>query len=263
MNVRDPEFQKHPVFQELAEHVEFYGLLAHQVFHWLPGGTSSIWNIDSYVLSSMQGTLASIRLVLQEGRINDAYALLRKLFDAAVVSVYVMLYVDDHRSLDNPIVRQVDDWVTGMAQLPSNKEMQAYIRKSPSLAPVMTVLETGGRYKKLRDRCNSHTHYNFFAHLIANDNEIVMRYRGRSLSRLLVDVRDVLVFHLGCLFHIRQHYMASSDYADYMDCGMTPVTDSQYWVAPFIQDFFTRIIVQHRPELATVIKEYTSMHLAI
>jgi len=31
----------------------------------------------------------------------------------------------------------------------------------------------------------------------------------------------------------------STDYIDYLECGQTPPNDSQYWVAPFIEQFIS------------------------
>jgi hypothetical protein len=79
----DQEYQSYPVFSELDRYIAFYELLAHSVFQFVSMGTKAICNIDSYVFSSIQGTLTSIRTILRDGRINDAYALLRKYYDSA------------------------------------------------------------------------------------------------------------------------------------------------------------------------------------
>ena len=55
--------------------------------------------------------------------------------------------------------------------------------------------------------------------------------------------------------------MSSSDYEDYLDCGLTPVKDSQYWVAPFIQEVFDKWIKKYRPDIANIIKNSTFMKL--
>jgi hypothetical protein len=75
MMVTDPEYQNHTVFSELDRHIAFYRNLAESVFPWVTMGTKAICSIDSYVFSSIEGTLASIRTILADGRINDAYAL--------------------------------------------------------------------------------------------------------------------------------------------------------------------------------------------
>ena len=36
--------------------------------------------------------------------------------------------------------------------------------------------------------------------------------------------------------------MMSSDYLDALECNMQPEADSQYWVAPFVQEIFDDIV---------------------
>jgi hypothetical protein len=260
--VTDLEYQNHAVFSELDRHIAFYKLLAHSVFSWVSQGTGAICNIDSYVLSSIQGTLTSIQTILRDGRINDAYALLRKYYDSAIINIYSNLYLEDHFSIDNLVVEQIDNWLKGRTQLPEYRVMSQYIRNASKVESITVLLFADDRYKRLRDRCNDHTHYNFYRNVLLNDNEIALRNRGRALDHLLADVRDVLILHVAYLFRIKQHYMASSDYVDALDCGMTPEADSQHWVAPFVQDVFDQTVKKYRPDVAAAIKSHTGMDLA-
>jgi hypothetical protein len=257
----DQEYQTHPVFSELDHYVAFYESLAHSVFQFVTLGTKAICNIDSYVFSSIQGTLTSIRTILRDGRINDAYALLRKYYDSAIITIYSNLYLEEHFSIENFIVQQIDNWLKGKDRLPEYRVMSEYIRKSPRVAPITQLLFADDRYKRLRDRCNDHTHYNFYHNVLLNDPEIHLPNRGKALDNFARDVRDVVILHAAYQFVAKQHYMASSDYLDSLECGLTPEPDSQYWVAPFVQDLFDEVIVQHRPDVAATIKEHTSMHL--
>ena len=55
--------------------------------------------------------------------------------------------------------------------------------------------------------------------------------------------------------------MASSDYIDHLECGDTPPENSQYWVAPFIQEIFNDTLERLRPDIAAHIKNRVNMHL--
>lgn len=262
MIVTDSEYQNHAIFVELDEYIQFYKDLAYAVFLWMPRGTRTIFNTDTYVFSSIQGTLASIRNVLRDGRINDAYALLRKYHDSVTINIYSNLYLEDHFSIDNFVVKQIDDWLKGKDQLPEYRIMAQYIRSSPQVAPITELLSADNRYKLLRQRCNDHTHYNFYRNVLLNDNQIVLPERGRALNELSADLRDLLILHLAYLFYANGHYMMSSDYVDSLECGMTPEPHSEYWVAPFIQELFDKTVWKYRPDVASEIREHTRMHLA-
>jgi hypothetical protein len=125
-------------------------------------GTKAICSIDTYVYSSIQGTVESITAILLAGRINDAYALLRKYYDSAVINVYSNLYLRDNFSIDNFVVEKIHNWLQGKEKLPEYRVMSQYIKVSDTLRPINELLGVDDRYKRLRTRCNDHTHYNFF-----------------------------------------------------------------------------------------------------
>jgi hypothetical protein len=257
----DPKYQSHVVFKEIDRYIAFYESLAYSVFQFISLGTRAICNIDSYVFSSIQGTLISIKTILRDGRINDAFTLLRKYYDSAIITVYTNLYLEDHFSIENFVVQQIDNWMNGKDRLPEYRVMSQYIRKSQRVAPITELLFADDRYKRIRDRCNDHTHYNFYRNVLLNDAKIHLPSRRKALDDFAGGLRDVVILHISYLFFAQGHYMASSDYLDSLECGLTPEPDSQYWVAPFIQEMFDDVVVAHRPDIAAKIREHTCMHL--
>lgn len=266
MLTRHPElegdaYKKHHVFMELEDYIGFYGNLARSVFAWKTMGTNSICNIDSYIYSSMQGTLESIFLILKKGKINDAYELLRKYYDAAVINIYSNIYLQDHFNIDCFVVQTIENWLKGTEKLPRFSQMMKYIKESPKLNVINNLFQDD-RYRKMRDTFNDHTHYNSFFHFLLNDSEICLNNRLHSLDRLLNYMREIFMLHIAYIFFLNSHYMMSSDYVDYLECGMTPETGSEYWVAPYIHDVFDKIINENRPEIAIILKKHTKMELA-
>jgi hypothetical protein len=96
-----------------------------------------------------------------------------------------------------------------------------------------------------------------------NDDQIFDVYNNRIkfLEQLSIYLRNIFIQHFVWLFSIKDNYMMSSDYIDYLDMSMTPPENSQYWVATFIQKIFDEIIKQHRPDLAEELKKSTNMEL--
>ena len=261
MEVKGEAYQSHSVFTDLEQYIDFYEKLSFSVFSFITSGTKAIANIDSYAYLSMQGTLESIRTILLDGRINDAYALLRKYYDSAIINIYTNLYLDEHFSIENFIVEKIQNWLTGKARLPENKAMLKYIKNSRNVTPVTSILLSDGRYKGIRDRCNDHTHYNFYQHVLLNDTKISLPNRLQHLKVFRNDVRGLVILHLAFIFFLKDVYMTSSDYLDALECGMQPEADSQYWVAPFVQKFFDDIVTPYRPEVTTLIKNSSAMQL--
>jgi hypothetical protein len=104
-------------------------------------------------------------------------------------------------------------------------------------------------------------HYNFYKDLLLNDNEIYLKNRIDTLNTFNKDVGDLFVLHLSYIFYLKDNYMMASDYIDSLDLGLTPEEGSQYLVAPFIQEIFNKVIKENRMDLATEIKNNTSMKL--
>jgi hypothetical protein len=255
-------YKTHQVFDQLSEYAEFYKNLSFSVMGFISQGTKSVLNIDTYVYSSIQGTLESIKNILFQGHINDSYALLRKYYDAAIINIYSDLYLDDHISLENFVVDKIDAWLQGKEKLPEYRVMSRYIRASTKLAKINDLIYKDNTYKILRDRCNDHTHYNFYYRILLNNSEIYLKRRMAIVDTFSKDLENILILHLSYLFYLNPHYMMSSDYVDSLDCGQTPEEGSQYNVAPFVQDIFDSVIKKSRKDLAIEIKSGTPMLLA-
>lgn len=264
MHVTDKAYQDHPVFSELQYYIGFYKQLAFSVFQFPTMGAKAIFSLDSYLYSSMQGTVESMRAILLTGRINDTYALLRKYHDSAVINVYSNLYLRDNFSIDNFIVQKISNWHQGKEKLPRYGVMSRYIKSSESLKPINDIFQSDDRYKLLRDRCNDHSHYNLYCYALLNDNEIYIDNPNRSwwLDRISEDARDIFVLHLGYILFLNSHYMMSSDYLDALECGIQPEEGSQYLVARFIQEVFDDVITPNRPDLTSTIKMNSAMQLS-
>ena len=104
-------------------------------------------------------------------------------------------------------------------------------------------------------------HYNYYKNIIINDNTVVINNRIKYLDLFFMDLIYIFILHLSLLFFLEDIYMSSSDYIDYLDCGLTPEEGSQYWVAPFIQEIFDKWIKKYRPDIAKIIKNNTNMNL--
>jgi len=257
----DNTYKEHHVFTQLSEYADFYKSLAFSIFGFITQGTKAICNIDSYVYSSIQGTLESIKDILIKGRINDSYALLRKYYDSIIINIYSNLYLNENYSLENFVVKKIDNWLKGKEQLPEYRIMSQYVRSSKKLSKINKLLYKDKTYKKIRDRCNDHTHYNFYQNVLLNDNEIYLENRLESLNTFSKDLENIFVLHFSYLFYLNDHYMMSSDYVDSLECGLTPEEGSQYFVASFVQKVFDTVIKKNRMDLAEEIKSKTSMKL--
>ncbi|MFW5490155.1 MAG: hypothetical protein ACNI3A_17325 [Desulfovibrio sp.] len=261
MHVTSLEYKNHQVFYDLEKYTVFYKQWALSVFRWVSPGTQSIANIDSYTFSSLAGTIDSIHKTLKNGRINDAWALVRKYSDSVIINIYSNIYLDHHFSVENLVVDQINNWINGHSKLPGIKDMSQYILQCSDMKKANEVLIGSYKtYKAIRDRCNDHLHYNYYKHILLNDNEIYIEKRCSLLDQVMHDIKYLFFLHFSYISYIKEHYLSSNDYVDYLEFGEIPPENSQYWVAPFIQEMFEELS-KYRPEVANFIREHTSMFL--
>jgi len=260
--IKSEKYINHSIFQELEYYITYYDRLSFSILQWLNMGIrGGIFNYESYLLSSLKGTIESIKTLLINGRLNDAYSLTRKYYDSVIINIYSDLYLEDHFSIENMVVQQINNWLHGKEKLPTYKFMYNYLNNHKKLQSINKLLLHKQHYSHLRQRLNDHTHYNFFQYMMFNDNEIYNPKRIETLDQMLNDIRDIFIKHFIWLFTIKEHYMMSSDYRDYLDCGETPPEGLQYDVANFVQETFDNIIKTHREDLAIELKNSTCMNL--
>jgi hypothetical protein len=255
------ELEGHLIFDNLDYFIEFYDSLSFGVFSFASQGVKAVFNFDSYIFSSMKGTLDSIKTILTIGRINDAYALLRKFYDSVVINIYVDLYLQDNFKFENIIVEKINNWYEGKEDLPRIKQMDTYINNSISLKEINSFINKDDRYKKIRENCNDHVHYNKYSILLSNDNEIFYKERLKLVDQLLYDLKNIVILHLSYIFMINEHYMISSDYMDSLEMGMTPEPEAEYYVAPYIQEMFDILIKKERNDIVELLKSNINMRL--
>jgi hypothetical protein len=260
----NPKYKGHPVFLDLDNFIAFYDSLSMSVMSFSTTGTKAIINIDTYVYSSIQGTLESINMTLKSGRLGDAFSLLRKYHDSIILNLYTNLYLEKNRSQEKFIVEEITDWLSGKKKLPNDNygSMSSYIEKSEELKDLFLAIYKDESYKQTRQSCNDHMHYNYFDNVLINDNMVHNPKRIELLDLFSNDLENLFILHLCSIFYLNDHYMCSSDYIDALEVGMNPEPDSQYWVASFIQDIFSELITLKRPDLARMIKDKTFMHLS-
>ncbi|MDR6641912.1 hypothetical protein J2X57_001119 [Luteibacter sp. 1214] len=245
---------------KLGEYAEFYDGLSFGVMSFVPIGTRSVLSLDTYLMGSMASTLRGMAALVTLGNINDAYALARKLYDAALIGTYINLYLQRNAQPGKPLVERIDRWITGARALPRTGEIGKYVDAAQELNAVRPLLSVP-HYTAVRDRCNDQTHHNFLDHLLLNDGRVHLKSRAEWIEQLGADTLDIIILHLAYSFCLSGHYMMSSDYMDALEAGMTPEHGSEDWVAPYVQAFLTEKVEPRCPGLIAALRQETGMEL--
>jgi hypothetical protein len=261
LNILPNEYRNHPVFSELETYMRFYDSVADMIFPIIQTGTSAISNLDAVIMLSMRGTMKSISLQLQEGLINDAYALVRKYHDSIIINAWEMAYLQNHQNMESMIVIKIDGWMKGKGRLPKYEAMMKYLNRVKSLERINALLYKNDYYDRIRMRCNDHMHYNFFHYMYLNDPDSYNPVKLKYLTNFSDAMRHLFIMHWAYTFTLNDYYMRSSDYIDALEVGSAPEVGSENWVSPYIQKTFDTVIKVYRKDIADEIKNSTSMQL--
>jgi hypothetical protein len=238
-------YLKHKVFNDLRYMKKFYDSISMSCFSFIATGTHGITNYTSYVYSAIEGTLDSITILLKNGRINDAYTLIRKLFDDILLDIYMDVILKDKISIDNFFVEEVNEWIQGKHRIPKTEKILKCLKDSLRTKDLYPLFGWNTYLKKNRELLDDSVHSNRFTLMLLNCNMIYIEDRVRHLKNCEVMLNQLFLIHLSFIFHLNSHYLMASDYLDCMEMGMIPPIGSENWIAQFAQDAFDKIIKPH------------------
>ena len=195
-------------FSLIQETIDFYDLLSFGLMSFAAGPLVGVINFDSHIIDSMKATLQSTKSILLEGRINDAYTLLRKYHDIITINAYELVEVLEADARFQILVEKIEAWIHGTTPLPSFKQMRLKINSFKPLEEINRILNANSRYHEIRDRCNDHAHYNYFAYMELNSGVFYGGYK-RLLEKFEKDLIALFIMHFAYLFTLRPYYMSS------------------------------------------------------
>ena len=280
--VMDKEYLVHAVFDSLAAAADFYARLSSSVMSFVPlwVKSSTIINYDSYFFEAIANSLISIKTVLELGHITDAKVLLRSLYDEIIINLYFMARLkrrdDDFKNLmnDDKILNQnldlegffdvdLSDWLINnktksLKGTLRYDEMKKFLSQEVKLSGIVEYLDSD-ECKKIREWLNDAVHLNHYKSILLNNGLLCIdKQRKIALDNFRDAFDKTIMFHVTCVFCMNPMYLMSSDYSDYMACGMEPPVDCQYDVAPFIQAYLDKTIYQAFPDWIAKLVEVAS-----
>ena len=254
-------YLNHEIFLEIKSLCESYESLSFRSSSFIQGGTSAILGIDHIIFTSLKGTLASIGLVLKEGYINDGYAIVRKYYEGVILDIYKSVYLlENYNPMESFYVDKIENWFKGEKSFPEYKMMIKYLQETDWLIDVRKYydLTQGGHYNSIKTICNKNMHYNKLSYMLLNNPDYYVSNRNGHLNSILKSIMAIFELHWACLFVLHPEYMTSCNYVNSLECGETPVENSQYWIASFAEDVFHKLW-DKKIEVADYIKQKTEL----
>lgn len=254
-------YYNHEVFELIEHMMDYYDGLAYTCFGFIPNGTLGAANYSSYVYMSIRTTLESIRMLLKEGHITDAFVLIRKLFDTVLVEIYLNVVREEKYDwMENFVVKDVDDWIKRKIRIPRVDKILKVLKESKTTKDLYPYFGWDGYLKTNRDLLDEHVHICKFKSIMLNCKDNYIEGREKQLNNATIILKQIMMVHLAFIFYLNGHYMMADVYMSYMEMGDTPPEGSERWLAKYAQDAFDEFIKPHE-KLAVFIKERCCMEI--
>lgn len=241
------DYLRHKVFEDLKYMMEFYDSLSTNCHSIANNARHGIINYASYVYSAILGTLDSISNLLEKGSINDAYSMIRKLFDDILLEIYMDVKLKDNfdDETGNAMI-EFDEWIRAKHRIPKSDKILHYLKTSERTKDIYPFFSWDTHLKKNRELLDDSIHSNRFYLLLLNCNALYIDNRERHLTNCEVILNHLFIIHLSFVFHLNPSYLMASDYLDYMELGQTPPVGCEKMIAPFAQDAYNKILKSHK-----------------
>lgn len=249
------------------------------------------YTLNTALIDSSAQTLKSIKLCCSIGSFSDANTLIRKFRDDLIQYVYILnitslckpfleesileLKTDNSEEFANSILnlqfnntlsddeQAVVAWFNNSVidlQRPIRKklEFQNYmkvLRQNENINQILTEYNLQEYWETLRKRLNGYVHNNGTS--FASHNTISAFHKNLAVHLKNINIRTSYIssFFVVLLFMIEASLFSSTDYIDHLECDMQPPENSQYFIAPFVQDFIDKKVVKIHPELKQYLKD--------
>lgn len=208
------------------------------------------------ILQSVAQTLQSMIACSKYGNIADVHILLRKLRDDLFFYLYVAVVCNNKDILSKDALskkeKYINKWVENRL---SHLNFTDVIREITSVEECKELVEKFGLKNELHQigvTLNNYTHGNgnlYYNRLYTHYKDDEIRNVSDELIYMLNYILTTFIFLLVLL---SPNCIMASDYFDALEFSTIPEDNSQYWVAPFVNEF----IQNHKELLGEASLEY-------
>lgn len=199
------------------------------------------------ITTSFELTCGSIISCCESGCIADAYSLLRKYRDDMFFYLYIVVYDKfnklNHKSSSAVQMKtNIERWINNDLNDLHIGTILKSIDQSSHVKDAVQKYNLRSYFDVLGNRLNNYVHGNGISFYNRGINFYKKTDLQKQIDLLQKDMRSVTITFLFLLTLCSPHSIMSTDYVDYLEYNSDPPEKSQYWVAPFITDFFKRNI---------------------
>ena len=214
------------------------------------------------IMVSLELTMGSIFSCCKSASLADAYTLLRKYRDDLFFYLYISVYKDMEMESEKSksMALHITKWYNNNLSDFKISQILKSISESSRLKDAIAKYKLKDSFNKIGENLNNYVHSNGRAYYNRRYVDYLM---GKSLiselEKLESCARYITIVFLLLLIMCSPGSVMSTDYIDCLDLNETPPKDSQYWVAPFVEQFVKQNIPLIDSNCLEYLRENTSM----
>ena len=215
------------------------------------------------ILNSAQATLGNVVECCKCFCLADAYTLLRKYRDDLFFCLYLVNYDVNIKAgriySTSKMENNIDQWCKNRLSNLNISEVLATIGSSEKLKGAVRKYGLQKSFEEIGKILNNYTHGN--GYLFYNSNACLLDEKDleNQLFNVVSTAQYITTTFLLLLVLCSPQYIMSTDYIDHLEFGQTPPDGSQYWVAPFVVEFFKNNVEMIDKNCYEYLKETTCM----
>lgn len=218
------------------------------------------------VSTACELTAGSVISCCESGCMADAYSLLRKYRDDMFFYLYVVVYdtcnkLENNSKLVAQMEKNIEQWINNNLNDLYIGDILMAIGQSPRAKDAVRKYKLKSYFDTIGNRLNNYVHSNGVLFYNRNVNAYQGDYLQKQMQELLKDMRFITITFLFLLTLSSPLSIMSTDYIDSLDCGLMPAEGSEYWVAPFVENYIKENISFIDESCLNYLRENTSMVL--
>lgn len=194
------------------------------------------------VITSLELTMGSIISCCENACIADANTLMRKYRDDLFFYLYILMY-DSLLKLGNTteaskkMERMITHWSRNELKNFNIGQVLQGIENADHLKSAVEMYDLKKSFDEIGKHLNNYVHGNGHKFYNKNVNAYSFAELAIEYKNIVENAKYITIVFLFLLTLCAPHLIMSEDYINYLDFNETPPEGSQYWVAPFIQQF--------------------------
>ena len=138
-----------------------------------------------------------------------------------------------------------------------------YLKQNDSITKILHDYKLQDYWESLRRKLNNYVHNNglqFTSHNLIKDHT---KSLDIYLKNINIRTSYIITLFLVLIIMTEGALISSTDMIDYLDCGLEPPEDCQYDIAPFVQKYIDKKVVEIHPELKQYLKDNNNYGMKI